>query len=88
MHWIKFLIFCCSYKPNLQVVDHRGTTVVHRCCAVQEPEYLAHVLNSSCEHVTDVINMEDNEGATPIIIACQNDNVASVQLLLDRGVRV
>ena len=75
-----------SFKPNLRVVDHRGTTVVHRCCAVPEPDYLSHVLRAGCPGLSEVLDMEDNERATPVIIACQNDHVKSLQLLVDAGV--
>ncbi|KAL8620271.1 hypothetical protein ACOMHN_064561 [Nucella lapillus] len=88
LNHLHVFILLLGYRPNLRLADHRGTTVVHRSCAARDSRYLLHVLSSGCDHVTDVINMEDSEGATPIMVACQSNSLSNVQLLLESGANV
>ncbi|PVD26794.1 hypothetical protein C0Q70_14472 [Pomacea canaliculata] len=78
-----------NYSPDLTAADHRGTSVVHRCCAVSDVQYLSQLL-SACDRqrVLQVINMADSEGATPVTIACQNGHLTHLSALLAHGASV
>ncbi|KAK0050334.1 E3 ubiquitin-protein ligase Topors [Biomphalaria pfeifferi] len=73
---------------DLTRTDHRETNIVHRCCAVSEPWYLEQILSSSSPNTKKALKMEDGEGATPVIVACQNGNIEQLRRLVESGAPV
>ncbi|CAC5378445.1 unnamed protein product [Mytilus coruscus] len=77
-----------KHKPNLDHCDHKGRTIFHRVCAVQEPKYLKKLFHSGFNITTSLMDQETDDGLTPVIISCQNGNAEQLKELLENGASV
>ncbi|GFO13252.1 ankyrin repeat, ph and sec7 domain containing protein secg [Plakobranchus ocellatus] len=94
------------HGADITKTDHRGTTIIHRCCTIQDASFLKQVLKLgrsfphslsthtplSAPHTASPLGkallMGDSEGATPVIVACQNGNLEQLTLLVEAGAPV
>ncbi|XP_052107145.1 ankyrin repeat domain-containing protein 11-like isoform X4 [Mytilus californianus] len=77
-----------KHKPNLDHCDHKGRTIFHRVCAIQEPKYLKKLFHSGFNITTSLMDQETDDGLTPVIISCQNGNAEQLKELLENGASV
>ncbi|XP_059145882.1 ankycorbin-like [Physella acuta] len=80
--------FLLNNGADLTRTDHRETNIVHRCCAINEPSFLELVLARGTQDTERALRMEDSEGASPVIVACQNGNIAQLRMLVEAGAPV
>ncbi|GFS07820.1 ankyrin repeat domain-containing protein, partial [Elysia marginata] len=98
--------YLLQHGADITKTDHRGTTIIHRCCTIQDASFLKAVLSfgrslprrlsthtplSTAQATTPLgtaLQMGDGEGATPVIVACQNGNLEQLTLLVEAGAPV
>ncbi|RUS86554.1 hypothetical protein EGW08_005693, partial [Elysia chlorotica] len=98
--------YLLQHGADITKTDHRGTTIIHRCCTIQDAGFLKAVLSFgrslprklsthtalSAAHTTTplgrALQMGDGEGATPVIVACQNGNLEQLTMLVEAGAPV
>ncbi|CAL1530405.1 unnamed protein product, partial [Lymnaea stagnalis] len=80
--------YLLDHGGDLTKTDHRETNIVHRCCAVSDPWFLEQILRRDSPDTTRSLRMEDGEGATPVIVACQNGNIDQLRMLVEAGAPV
>ncbi|XP_057627701.1 ankyrin repeat domain-containing protein 7-like [Chionomys nivalis] len=73
--------FINGSEHHINESDRRGRTSLHYACAHNHPNVVAWLVSNDC---TD-INIQDDEGCTPLIKATQRDNVECVSILLMQG---
>lgn len=71
-----------------KVLDQKKNTALHIICMFNKIDLLRHVFSYSSNSYSDVINMENDDGKNPLILAVGNKGVACVQLLLKKGANV
>ncbi|CAG2235599.1 unnamed protein product [Mytilus edulis] len=83
-----FFELLLKHKPKLDHCDHKGRTIFHRVCAIQEPKYLKKLFHSGFSITTSLMDQETDDGLTPVIISCQNGNAEQLKELLENGASV
>ncbi|KAL5009293.1 hypothetical protein ScPMuIL_014874 [Solemya velum] len=83
-------IFELLLKANakLNVVDHKRTTVLHRCCGLDDPTFLKKLIAIHKNLPKNIMELESEGGATALLVACQNGNSQQLKELLDQGASV
>ena len=77
------LSFDCS-----QCIDEDGNQLLHYFAKIVEPishEIISKILYKPNSNVNEIIDVQNKDGKTPILIAVENDNDAVIELLDDAG---
>ncbi|XP_052767081.1 ankycorbin-like isoform X3 [Mya arenaria] len=77
-----------KYKPNLTTLDCEGRSILYLLCETSDVRYF-HKVISQCPHFPpEIMEKTDDDGQTPLIVACKNGNAEQVKHLLEEGTSV
>ncbi|XP_031219025.1 ankyrin repeat domain-containing protein 20A3-like isoform X3 [Mastomys coucha] len=72
--------FITSRRYHVDKYDRRNRTSLHYACAHNHPEVVTLLIKNNCN-----INVQDDEGCTPLIKATERNNLECVSILLKHG---
>lgn len=84
VQYYKCCVITCRYGARADIRDKRGERVVHLVCTGQSRDFMAAIVEIS-KH-DDVINAQNEAGASPLMLACQDGDTDLVTLLLEAKV--
>ena len=80
-----FSSICLLHRNGARadIPDSHKKCVIHKAAYVDDISYLKAIMGSK---TTDSLEMQNEEGATPLMLACQKEEEGHVKELLDKKV--
>ncbi len=82
--FIVFLMFYCRYGARVDIPDENSKRVLHKAAYLPDIEYLQAILKRPGSMSSG--DLQNEEGATPLMLACQSEELSNVKELVAKEV--